>query len=178
MNKVNKSLLWANGALVGLVIVFGLLAFRSQNPLGAQSNFSGPINSAAGYQESGTEVIDTSGAWLGVVSSTSAGRLSTLRVGGVNSSIIQEWDCATAAWNPGAVTTSSPDQVDVTATGAALGDVTWGSFSTSTLTLANDTGVSTTDVIWFRLFQPDSDAASVNLAAATATVCWVDPDNV
>ena len=56
---MNKVILWINGALVVLVIVLGFIAYRSQSPLGAQSNFSGPLNSAAGYQESGTTIIDT-----------------------------------------------------------------------------------------------------------------------
>lgn len=62
--------------LVGLVVGLGLSQFQSLSPLGAQSNFSGPLNSLAGYQESGTEVIDTNGAFVGTVSSTAVQRLS------------------------------------------------------------------------------------------------------
>ena len=59
------------GLLAGLVVVLGVLLFQSQGlSFGAQSNFSGPVNSGAGYHESGTTVIDTNGAWVNTVSST------------------------------------------------------------------------------------------------------------
>ena len=64
-----------SGVLGGLVVVLGLSAFPQALSLGAQSNFSGPINSTNGYQVAGVQVIDadqTIGTTVnGVINTTS-----------------------------------------------------------------------------------------------------------
>ena len=61
---MNKLLLWGNGLLVGLVVVLGVLAFQSQGPesqdstLGGTTHFSGPVDSASGFNSSSTVNID------------------------------------------------------------------------------------------------------------------------
>jgi len=133
---MNKALLWANGLLVGLMIVLGFLAVQSQAlPLGAQSNFSGPLNSAAGYQESGTEVINTDGAWTSNVSSTNRARLGSLQVGSstTGAATIQLVRCNTVSFNLGALAASVTSSVPFVLTGASTStnQVYWFGVATS-----------------------------------------------
>src|SRR3990167_6625634 len=104
MNKISQFV--DIGFKVGLVVVLGLFLQSQGFSLGAQSNWSGPINSGAGFMESGTEIINTSGAFTGVVSSTSAGRVGSLAVGG--GTVLTDISCAATSWDPPAITSSTP----------------------------------------------------------------------
>lgn len=172
---MNKVFLWLNGVLVVLVIVLGFIAYRSQSPLGAQSNFSGPINSLGGFQESGTFVIADDGS----VSST-VGRLNTLTVGSGAESIFNEIDCVVRSADFPAVTSSTPAATSTTATGIALGDaIISTTLATSTQQLMLFSTVSgTADTVFTTAFLPDGDSvASINLSPVNLTICWADPDD-
>lgn len=101
MNLTYKVITWLN--LLGLVLVLGLVVYyQPQAPLGAQSNFSGPVNSASGYQESGTEIINTSGVYIGGVNTGSnAATLSgTNTISGASTfSAAITVNTATSTWN-------------------------------------------------------------------------------
>ena len=173
---MNKGLLWANGLLVGLVVVLGLF-LQSQDRLGAQSNFSGPINSDAGYLESGTEIINTSGAFIGTVSSTAVQRFSGEISLGAN--------CSSATWNPGAVVSSTVATTSISMpSGYEVGDVLWAGLSTSTcaasdaacliLNITPPRVVSGT-VVLAQLSSPGSgNVASIDIATSTLSVCYAD----
>lgn len=73
---IYKVLSWIN--LAGLVVVLGFLAFQSQAPqdLGGASHFSGPVDSANGYTESGSTVVNSSGIIVGTITTSNAVTLS------------------------------------------------------------------------------------------------------
>lgn len=176
MNKVDT---WIDRLFkVGLVVVFGYLAFQSQAVrLGAQSNFSGPINSAAGYQESGTEIINTNGAFTGTVSSTASSSFGAIRV--ESGSLVEEWSCGTVSWNPGSVASSGgayfSTSTELSITGAASGDPCYVGFSLATGTqeigfscyISGATGVTTTVIL------SNFGGTAVDLATGTARACYL-----
>ena len=58
--------------ILNIVVSLGGYVFpRYSGVLGGTSHFSGPIDSLAGYDESGMTVIDTNGNFLGSINSTS-----------------------------------------------------------------------------------------------------------
>ena len=78
MDKLSVST-WINGLLVGLVVVLGFLVLQPQSQLGGSTTY-GTINARDGYQESGTEIINTSGVYIGAVNTGS----NTATLSGVN----------------------------------------------------------------------------------------------
>ena len=153
--------------LLGLVVGLSVSLLRPQAlPLGGQTNFSGPVNSDAGYQESGVEFIDTS----------RNASLTALRVSGGSS--IQEIDCSVTSVNFLAVSTSTPQVTSTAATGLDRFDAVFGSLSTSTAPAVLVVGASSTDIAMATLFIPDGDSTdSINLDNASLTICWFNPDD-
>ena len=174
---------------VGLVIVLGFIAFQSQSSiLGAQSNFSGPLNSLAGFQESGTAIVDTNGNWVNAILTSSTARFDNTAT--FNSSTfngeITLGNCGTATWNPGAVSSSTSATTTIWVPNAAAGDIFLFGFSATTTdgagnalvpTIAIETstpnGVSTTVQLSYPL-ESDGTVGSINASSGTATVCYLN----
>lgn len=134
MKECTKSLL---AALIGGLVVSLIFLFASPRsiPLGAQSNFSGPLNSAAGYQESGTEIINTNGAFIGTVSSTAVQRIDgEISLAGNNcaerSNVV-----IPAISGIGSTSGNSFNATSVTLSQTAVGDLAFASWNSSTGTL-------------------------------------------
>ena len=163
--------------LLGLVIGLGVLVFQSQIPfLGAQSNFSGPVNSTAGFQESGTTVIDTNGAYVYTVSTTQA---ASFNAGVTFVTEVTGSYCGTATWNPNAVGSSTVATTSLTVTGLALGDATFAGFSATTTDIDDrklvlDAEATAADTALVQFSFPRSSDGTINPVTGTVSVCYWD----
>lgn len=175
------------GFLVGLVIVLGLIAFRSPVlNLGAQSNFSGPLNSLAGFQESGTNIVDTNGAWVNTVSSTGAvslgGAVTFTSAGSATfNAEVTLGNCGTALFRPGAIASEEEQRTGVTVTGIAAGDVALVSWDPATATSSLQTlslnllaYASSTNLAEAVFFNSSSSASAAVANSGTIKVCYLD----
>lgn len=179
MDKTYKVLAWLN--LVGLVVVLGVLVSRPQAPLGAQSNFSGPINSDTGYLESGATIINTSQQWVGPINTTGSVTLGSSTVGNVGgtSGEINGIRCVSQDYDPPSLGTGATSSVDITAAGFTNGTASntvayFVGFATSTFDIqisTNASGSATSSVasVLFR-----SASGTRDLGNATITVCAID----
>lgn len=79
--------------------------------------------------------------------------------------------CGTAIWDPGVVASTSVSSKDVTVTGFTVGDVLTATLATTTQGFGLLVNASTTNVATVTMFQPDFDAAAINLATTTVKVC-------
>ena len=166
---------------VGLVIVLGFMAFQSQSSiLGAQSNFSGPVVSTAGYGVTSTVLISSGGAWTSQILTSSTARFDntvTANSSTFNGEITLGY-CATATYNPGAVTSSTPATTSVYVANAAVGDIFLVGFSATTTdtagielvltaSVATSSGAGVTTTVQFS----NPGIESVNASSGTLTVC-------
>lgn len=116
----------------------------------------------------GVEVINSSGQFVGTVAGVINGTSFRLDSG----TTINSLNCTSTSWNPGAVTSTTTATTSLTLT-ASLGDQVIVSFATSTQELALRADVNAANTILVNLFQPDADAASVNLATSTVKACVI-----
>lgn len=158
--------------IVGLLIIGSLKS--ETHSLGGVYNlveqvFEGGIDITGDgvLQVDNTTVINSSGAFVGASQPTSL----TVGSGGTAIDLVA---CSSAtSWNPGAVGSTTVATTDVTVTGFTLGDIAIASLATTTQGLGVLTSASTTGVIRVTLFQPDFDAAAVDLATTTVRVCAI-----
>lgn len=118
--------------------------------------------------QSGTKVL-SGGEVVGPIDTGS----NTVTIGS-SGTAISGYKCATASWNPGAVTPTSTAETSVTVSGAALGDIALASISLSQQSLDLTAFATTTDTIYVRLSQPDTDlVTAVDIATTTLEACYL-----
>ena len=178
------------------MVVLAIVLLQPQTMFGAQSNFSGPLNSAAGYQESGTEIIDTNGRYIGNVSSTgnvtTTGNVNTNTFQVDSGTLINEFNCSSTVWNPSGVSSSTVATTTVVVNGATAGDLILLSIDTSTVsstigfsldlagTIFRTDSVSST--IFAQLSVPYRETAGVSfesvwdITTSTLRACYFSPN--
>lgn len=79
--------------------------------------------------------------------------------------------CSVTSWNPAAVGSTTVASVDVTLTGAKLGDVIQTALGTSTQGLTLEGNVTSTNKVNIILSDGDNSGAATDIATTTIRVC-------
>ena len=87
--------------------------------------------------------------------------------------LIEDALTASAAWNPASIADGNEEALDVTVTGAALGDFVLVNFSLDVLDLVLDAQVTAADTVTCVL--ANNTGAAVDLAAGTVRVLVLTP---
>lgn len=164
------------------MIVLGVYVFQSQNlRLGAQSTFSGPVVSTAGFGTTSTVVINSNAQFIGSISSTdiNAGTLQVDR-----GASVLEWSCSTDTYNPPSLASSgnvglaatNSTSTQLTVTGAAVGDICFAGLdsATNTPSVQEAFGINclikaaASGTVTFTNFS----SSSIDFATGTLRVCY------
>lgn len=162
MDKLHN---WVNTLLIVGVAVLVLVGNQSAEPLvqlGGGTRFPSGISADSTSPSSG----EVRGTTLTITGATTLTGETTLG------------NCGTATWNPASLASSSVDGIneastDIALTGAALGDVCFGSLdsatSTSAVFLCNISGTATGTITLL-----NTGTGALDLATGTAKVCYFD----
>lgn len=155
---MNNTLKYIVAGLVGAAVLAGIaLVAAPGEKFGARVYNDNPVFSnglRAGTSE--TQVIDSSGNWDGPITA---------------SSLLVDSGCATATWNPGAVSSTTTAATTVTITGLAAGDIVTGSIDLPLQGLGIMYSATSTNTGYAELYALDADMTAVNLATTTLRMC-------
>lgn len=116
---------------------------------------------------------DTTSPTAGQVRGTTFTSTGAVTVGTGGTAVDLVACSAATEWNPGSVGSTTVQSLDVTVTGFSMGDIAVASISSTTSGLGLLATASTTNLVRVTLFQPDFDAAAVDLASTTVRVCAI-----
>lgn len=163
MNKTKIFL----AVLVALAIGSGFGAFIGAHAPSADSESFG-----AGFRDNNNDPVFTNGFRVGQNGARFLSKAGALTVGG--GTAIDLVKCASATWNPGAVTATTTASATTTLTGASLGDMVIRSIALDQAGLELDAYVNAANTVTYRLSQPDADNATpVDIATTTIQVCAI-----
>lgn len=165
MNKIDRVILY----VVALVSIAGLLLPTAGviSNLGGLTNYD-EIGTTDGYEVDSTQVIDGSGNWVGS---------GTVTVGS-GGTAITKYVCATATWNPGAMSSSTVASTSLLLAGSALGNVTLASFDAVSSTAewiaeGKVTAVGSTTIFLRPQLGTQAYLAGLDLGTSTARTCII-----
>lgn len=172
---MRKLLGYAGIVVAALLVAYYLLPTKLAT-LGSSTTYSSlnvqPLTSTGdsyAYAVNDTSIINTSGVYVGTISSTAIA-LSSLTIGG--GTAITGYKCATSSWNPAAAGSSTAINTDITLTGVVMGDTVAVSLTTSTQGLLLKGNASTSDVVNVILSDPDNSGAAIDIGTSTLKACY------
>ena len=156
--------------IVAALVISVIALVSSDTKLGGTTNYDA-LDVTDGYSVDGTTVIDGDGNVDASITSDT-GTFSTSLAVGSNGTTFNQYRCDTATWDPDSVSSSTaPATLDISNTGASLGDPVIASFDSATSTsqwmvYGKVTGSGTSTISLEGV-----SGAAVDLSTSTAKVC-------